>query len=132
MEWWFLIFIAVGAVEEIVLHALSHAVVVWGEGKKVLTFKPWPHKHKAGWSWGRMTYDRHLEYLGGMCNAAPMLKGMLMALLWLNFAQHWWHLWPMVAWEAWDVIFWWRGWFWGSDRADGRKLRNAVEALKGK
>jgi hypothetical protein len=127
MTWWFLIFVFTGCCPQLLLHELSHYVVYRVEGVKVLSFKPYPHKHEQGWSWGRIVPEKSLTVLSPVSNCAPMLKGMLMALVWTIASYHWWHLWPLAAWEVWDVVFWWWGWRWGSPRNDGKKMRLRVE-----
>ena len=41
-----------------VVHEGSHALAALVCGRKVTSFKPWPHRTKDGFLFGRVTYDR--------------------------------------------------------------------------
>lgn len=115
---------------QLVVHEASHLVVGWwDEGRRPTGFWPYPHRHDGRWFFARCSMGpavpgrwdptwRHLSR-----HIAPMYWGLVLAALaGAVTLTTWWAL-PWVVCGLGDVVWWWRGYFWGSPRSDGKRWR---------
>ena len=121
-----------GAVWVLNRHELSHCVVVWACGGRVISYKPWPHKVGDNWVLGRMTYVTNKmpsrEDLMRF-HAAPLTVALFFLFLWTPLALIVWKpLLGLAAWEASDVINWVQGYVRKTtSKNDGGRYRIAKE-----
>jgi hypothetical protein len=125
MTWWawVLVLALPAGYLRLVAHELSHAVATDVSGGTVdwKRFRPWPHKTRDGWFWGRMYRSGGDELL---VHVAPLGRATCFLLAWVGPALVWPPLWVFVFWELTDIVWWWVGWWWrpGSDGAKARGL----------
>lgn len=116
---WYALFGVLGAALTLVLHELSHCLVVWWSGGKVVTFKPWPHMSDGHFYFGRMTYIAKVP-LGPLMKIIPFLKALTLFGWWVGLGVLWHPLWVLAFWEITDWINWLQGYIRGSDNDGGQ------------
>ena len=116
----------------LVAHELSHVVttIVLGGTVYWKGFRPWPTKHEGRRYWGlSFRKDMPGEIDDLLVSMAPLVRAWFGMLAWIAPAIAWPPLWVCVAWEATDIIHWWRGWakhpLW-----DGGKVREILWQLR--
>jgi hypothetical protein len=134
--WWCLTLLPLAWFLQLTIHELSHLVVgKLDEGLKPTGFHPYPHMHNgklyfARWSfkipsgveyeYGRKHKPRHIApFFGGL-----LVVGLaLLAFLFLSPAGRPWTL-PFMVCGLGDALWFWRGYFWGSSKCDGKRWRH--------
>ena len=114
----------------LVLHEVSHAIVMVSSGGKIISFKPYPHYSKTldGWRFrlGAVTarFEKTVPSSYRYSHIAPLIKAFAFMLLWgiLGFLV-WRPLLILGVLECFDAVFWWIGFFWGTKYSDGKKWR---------
>lgn len=123
-----------GAFHTLVLHELSHCVIVWKNGGKVTSFKPYPHELDTG--------NTVLASMGYVLNfkdiikafkflvyfyAAPVIRASFFMLLWIGLSFLYRPLLILAFWELLDVANWIKGYFgwWTTESSvnDGKKFK---------
>uniref|UniRef100_A0A6M3JHB4 Putative peptidase n=1 Tax=viral metagenome TaxID=1070528 RepID=A0A6M3JHB4_9ZZZZ len=114
-----ILLMVVGAFITLFLHEGSHALVAIAQGRRVTSFRPYPHYFMGSLYLGftsvspvviNVTNGERLAYF-----AAPAVKAPLMVVLWSIIG-----LWPLAIWEGVDLIWWWLGWFRVRPFSDGK------------
>jgi len=138
-NWWVLVVVPVAWFLQNCLHELSHLVVGWlSEGRKPLGFWPYPHKHEGRFYFARfssgppsdLNFDwrkkHRLVFIAPFLVGAVWVASSLVAFLMLSPHHRVFAL-PTAATGLVDALWFWRGYFWGSDRCDGKRWRNGVQ-----
>lgn len=124
--WWHWLIVGVaGARVTLFMHELAHCFVVWGEGKKVLSFVPSPHSKNGRFYFGRMAYAGVLRNPRLFYAAPALMKAPLCAVLWVVLGLVFWL--PFLAaafWELTDVANFVQGYIRRRDNDGGRFRRS--------
>ncbi len=126
-EWWFLATIPVFWFLQNVYHEGSHAIFGFlVEGRELLGFYPYPHKHDGRFYFARYHYGPATK--DGSASPrylAPVWAGLWVCLVMLAFflfTKIGIYLIPATIGFV-DFLWFWRGYFWGSKRCDGKRWR---------
>lgn len=135
-NWWVLAGVPVAYFLQLCFHELSHLLVgLAHEGRKPTGFYPYPHKHNGKFYFARYTsgpghfqqvyyrrphIPRHIApfWAGLLVVAISALVFFLVSPAWRVFAL------PTAVAGLVDMLWFWRGYFWGSDGCDGKRWRN--------
>lgn len=109
------------------VHELSHLLFIWIlHSKKPKGFYPYPHKYEGRFYFARYRCEPY-QYPGHpFVHAAPLFGASAQALL-VVFAYFFfpWDTWPYFATlllcPAVDVLWWYRGFWWGRQGTDGQR-----------
>lgn len=130
-NWWVLAAVIPAWLIQNILHESSHLLVGWvHQGLKPLGMWPYPHVHNGRFYFARYRCEppsapdpprtpRH---------AAPMFAGALtaaccvVALVFAPVSARIWLVLPAVTGLV-DFLWFWRGFFWGTRRCDGKRWR---------
>ena len=130
VNWWvYLIVLAVGAPVTLNLHELAHCCAAWFlvDGR-VTVYKPWPHKHKGIFYWGRMGWECDMqptELFYRKFYIWPQYKAGFMTITWLLLGLLvWLPLLVAAVWEIADIINFIQGYI-RNGKNDGGKYRRA-------
>jgi len=121
----YIIFGVVGAILTLVLHELSHAIVVWINGGKVTEFKPWPHMSDGKFYFGTMAYECFAPISEKDLTIAPFYKACAMINIWVFCSMLYAPLIALEIWELIDFTNWLQGYVRKSDN-DGGRYRKAT------
>lgn len=112
-----------GAALTLVLHELSHCIVVWLSGGWIEEFKPWPHMKDGKFYFGRMSHSG-AQADERAFTVAPLIKALSLLALWTVLGFIWLPLWALAFWEFTDVANWTQGYIRNSPN-DGGRFRRA-------
>ena len=128
------LFGAFAAFLTLLLHELSHYVVLKVIGVRIISFKPYPHmvgNHlylgSVSWYLKKRTHEeltrvrKHVHW----SHVAPLIKSIIMATLWTSLAVTIDSIFLVfLFWECADFLWWWFGYIFESSNSDGLKFRN--------
>jgi hypothetical protein len=125
--WWlWLILALIGAPLTLFLHELAHSFVVWGEGGRVTSFKPYPHFADGHFYFGRVEYLSYQTRPRLFFAAPALIKAPVFLVVWatlgLLFCLP---LLALAAWELWDLLNFVQGYMRKSSYNDGGLFRAA-------
>ena len=104
------------------VHEGSHWVVAYFGGAEIVSFKPYPHIVGGHIYFGRMSFTGYWPTT--MFWLAPVIANSLVAALFLLlYAFGIFSFLLLAACSFGDVVFWFYGYFFGSARTDGKRLR---------
>lgn len=113
MWWWFLGLFAFGAWWSLLLHELSHLVVMKAVGCETTSFKPYWHWDDGVFWFGRVTCRYPgiaMPYAYRYSHVAPLVKSTTLMVVWgLLGWLVWWPLLALAACELVDHAWWWAG-----------------------
>jgi len=124
MWWHWLLVGCVGAWFTLFMHELAHCFVVWGEGKKVTSFIPFPHRKDGRFYFGRMQYEGVLRNPKLFYAAPCLMKAPLYVVVWTVLGLVFWlPLLAAVFWELADIANFVQGYIRRRDNDGGRYRR---------
>ena len=138
MAWLTIVSMAVAWFLQNCTHGISHLVAVsYYHGAKPVSIRPWPHVHRGGfyfcraiWSWRgvKKPYTTHSVY------SAPVIGALVQCVIALAVfavvfildkpsAQY---VLSFVLAPLVDIVWWFGGYKWGSERSDGQRFCRAI------
>ncbi len=112
-----------------VIHEGSHALTVkFALMGKVTSFKPWPNKHNDKWKFASMGWDK-TKPIEPISMDAFYTAPVSFAIVWIGvlgiitmIIPTIWMI-PFILAPIVDILFWIRGYFWGSNLCDGKQYK---------
>lgn len=117
-----------------VIHETSHAFVgFFIEKRKIISFKPWPHFYRGIFFFSRYELSGDSEF-EKICvetrfrHIAPFWAGLLFSLVWVTLFVLSGNLIFSIpfSFALIDSLFFWWGYFLGSNHCDGKRYKNFV------
>jgi len=129
-SWWFLAILPGAWFLQNCLHELSHLIyALFYEGHKPIGFWPYPHTHN-----GRFYFARYKIHTDGkpadrLRHIVPFWQGVfcvisLFIMSTLVKEENRIFILPFIITNFVDALFFWWGYFWGSDYSDGKRFRH--------
>lgn len=117
------------------VHELSHLLAIWHyHGKRPRGFYPYPHKHGGRFYFARFRCDPYRVPGHPLVYAAPLLGaaiqlGLAVVFISLFFREYTWHSLVVMLVPVVDAMWWCRGYFWGTEKSDGKRYKVALDHL---
>jgi len=139
-NWWVFAVVPVAWILQNCIHEFSHMIVGWvTRGEKPAGFYPYPHRRAGIFYFARYSYsvsdskNSHAPkwiapFWGGV--VWFVIAGILMLLLSREMRIF---VVPFTVAAVVDALFFWRGYFWGTERCDGKrweKVRKEKENVR--
>lgn len=126
---WWILFGLLGPFVEIFFHTLSQVCVVWAGKAKIVEFRPWPHKFKGRWWFGRtMTYWYNFPENHKYIFIAPPIFACYTAFILLLIGYRWFPPLNMLGlYSLISIVLWFKGYFFGDEHTGGYKWRHRKE-----
>jgi hypothetical protein len=108
-----------GLITTLLLHELSHCVIVWAYGGQIISFKPWPHKEEGHFYFGYMKYSG-CALSEAIFVVAPLIKASFLCLVWIVLGFCYKPLFVLAGIEFLDILNWLQGYVRDSGNDGGR------------
>jgi hypothetical protein len=116
------------------IHEGSHLYVAyWLRGWKPKEFHPYPLKRNGKWYFAYCSYETDGKKTSKWIHIAPAFAGLYWGCIWAVLCIFFYYV-NMDGWVFclipmgmgfFDVFWFWRGYWWGSESCDGKRFRRA-------
>lgn len=126
--WWVLLGL-LGPFLEMFFQTFSKVYVIWIFGARLVEFRPWPHKLRGRWWFGRtMSYWYNFPQKHKYIFIAPLISSCFTAYVWLMLGHS--DFLPLKIlglWSLISIVLWFKGYFFGDEHTGGYKWRHRKE-----